>query len=136
MAEQVSRLEMVMAKRQRFTIAEVNAGATILPATPGIGYRMVGAILIAVGGAVGTATSVDILGTASSASRKLVEGAQANLTQSAVVRDGGTGGAVLADGASYTQNDANTAITIGKTGDAVDTATHIDVVFLYTAEQA
>lgn len=121
--------------RTRFTIAEVNAGATLLAALPGYKYRMVGCNAIAIGGNVGTLATVDILGTLSSG-RKLVAFAQASLTRSAVLFDGGTGGAVLADGASYTANDANTAITIGKTGGTGDTATHVDVHFTYVIEAA
>lgn len=119
--------------RTRFTIAEVNAGATLLPALPGYRYRMVACKAISVGGAAGAVTTVDVLGT-STTSRKLVAYAQANLTQSTVLFDGGTGGAVLADGASYTSNDVNTAITVSKTGSAITTATHIDIIFSYVIE--
>lgn len=127
--------EIVRTIRKRFTVAEVNSGATILPAAEGIKYRMVDASAIAVGGAVGEVTTVDILGTATTG-RKLVAFAQASMTQSTQLRSGGTGATILADGASYTANDANTAITIGKTGDAITTATHIDVLFSYVAEEA
>ncbi len=123
----------VLNKRQRFTIAEINAGATLLPAIAGKSYRMIAAKVIAVGGAAGAVTTVDITGTVST-SRKLVAFAQANLTQSAVLVDGGTGGTVLADGASHTANDAGTAILVGKTGASVTTATHIDVIFDYVIE--
>jgi hypothetical protein len=126
----------VLTIRKRFTIAEVNAGATIVPAVPGYKPRMVAAKAISVGGAAGAVTTVDILATASAASRKLVAFAQASLLQSAVLTDGGSGAAVLADGASYTVNDANTAVTIGKTGASVTTATHIDVVFNFVLEKA
>jgi predicted RecA/RadA family phage recombinase len=121
--------------RKRFTIAEVNAGATILPAVAGIKYRMLDAALIAVGGAVTTVTTVDIIATLSSA-RKLMAGAQANLTQSALLRAGATGGTILADGASFTQNDVNTAVTIGKTGSDITVATHVDVLLFYAADPA
>ena len=121
--------------RSRFTVAQVNAGATILPAVAGIKYRMLDAALIAVGGAATAVTTVDILATLSS-SRKLMAGAAAQLTQSALLRAGATGGAILADGASFTQNDANTAVTIGKTGADVATATHIDVLLWYAADPA
>jgi hypothetical protein len=121
--------------RARFTIAEVNAGITLLAALAGYKYRMVGARAISVGGAAAAVTTVDIIGTVSTA-RKLVAYAQASLTQSAVLRDGASGGTVLADGASYTANDANTAITVGITGSAITTATHIDVSFDYTIEAA
>lgn len=122
--------------RQRFTIAEVNAGATLLAAIPGHKYRMVGCTAISVGGAAGAVTTVDVLATQSTSSVKLVAFAQANLTQSAVLKDGGTGATVLADGASYVANDANTAITVGKTGSSVTTATHIDINFTYVIEKA
>jgi len=100
---------VVMNVRQRFTIAEVNAGATLVAAVAGKSIRMVSCKAIAVGGAAGAVTTVDVLGTLSTG-RKLVAFAQANLTQSTVLTDGGTGAAVLADGASYTANDAGTRL--------------------------
>lgn len=126
----VSITGMVQNVRQRFTIAEINAGATLVAAVAGKSIRMVSCKAIAVGGAAGAVTTVDVIGTATTA-RKLVAFAQANLTQSTVLTDGGTGAAVLADGASYTANDAGTAVTVGKTGSNVTTATHIDVIFDY-----
>jgi predicted RecA/RadA family phage recombinase len=111
--------------RKRIAVASVNAGATLLAAIAGAQYRMVHAQAIAIGGAAGAVTTVDILATLSS-SRKLVAFAQASLTQSTVLKDGGTGAAVLADGASYTANDAGTAVTVGITGSAITTATSID----------
>lgn len=125
---------VVKSTRQRFTIAQVNAGATVLAAVEGYKYRLIDAKLIAVGGAVGGATTVDIKGTQSSSVVKLVAAAQAGLTQNTLVRDGDATGAILAAGASYVQNDANTAITIGKTGGDVTTASHIDVVLTYALE--
>lgn len=124
---------MVQNVRQRFTIAEINAGATLVAAVAGKSIRMVSCKAIAIGGAAGAVTTVDVLGTLSTG-RKLVAFAQANLTQSTVLTDGGTGGAVLADGASYTANDAGTAVTVGKTGSNVTTATHIDVIFDYVLQ--
>jgi hypothetical protein len=123
----------VLNVRKRFTIAEVNAGATLVAAVTGKSIRMVNCKAIAVGGAAAAVTTVDVLGTATTG-RKLVAFAQANLTQSTVLTAGGTGGTVLADGASYTANDAGTGVTVGKTGSAVTTATHIDVIFDYVLE--
>lgn len=120
--------------RKRFTVAQVNAGATILPARAGLQYRMVDAFAIAVGGAVGAVTTVDILATLSASSRKLVAFTQANMTQSTLLRAGGTGATILADGASFTTNDANTAVTILKNGSDITTASHIDVSFTYAIE--
>lgn len=131
-----SRASAVQNIRTRFTIAQVNAGATLLAAKTGYAYRMVGCTAISVGGAAGAVTTVDVLGTQSASGVKLVAYAQASLTQSAVLRDGGSGAAVLADGASYVVNDANTAITVGKTGSSVTTATHIDIDFSYVIEKA
>lgn len=122
--------DSVLSKRTRFTIAQVNAGATIVPAVTGKAIRMVGAKVIAIGGAAGAVTTVDILGTQTTAA-KLVAFAQANLTQSTVLTDNGTGATVLADGASYVANDVSTAVTIGRTGSNVTTATHIDVILQY-----
>lgn len=119
--------------RTRFTIAQVNAGATILAAAAGYQYRLVDAAAIAVGGNVGAVTTVDILGTQTT-SVKLVAFAQASLTQSTVLRAGDSGGDVLADGASFVANDANTAITIDITGSDATVATHIDVLLSYTVE--
>ena len=123
-----------MTIKKEFTIAQVNAGATLVPALPGLKVRMHDALAVAKGGAVGAVTTVDIIGTLAAAARKLVAFAQANLTQSAVVRAGGTGGAVLADGASFNANDAGAAITVGKTGADVTTATHIIVELTYSLE--
>jgi hypothetical protein len=126
----VSITDNVLSKRTRFTVAQVNAGATIVPAVTGKAIRVVGTKVIAIGGAAGAVTTVDIIGTQTTAA-KLVAFAQANLTRSTVLTDGGTGATVLADGASYVANDVGTAVTIGKTGSDVTTATHIDVIFDY-----
>ena len=121
--------------RTRSTIAVVNAGATLLAAVTGYKYRIISATAIAVGGAAAAVTTVDILGTQTT-SVKLVAYAQASLTQSAVLKDGGTGAAVLANGASYVACDAATAITINISGSAITTATHIDTNISYVLEAA
>ena len=91
--------------------------------------------MIAVGGNAGTTTTVDILATQAAASVKLMAAAIAQLTRSALLRAGATGGTILADGASFDTNDANTAITVGKTGGALDTATHVDFFVNYVLER-
>jgi len=120
-------------QRFRRTITQVNAGTTLVPAIPGIKIRLVEASAIAIGGAVTSVTTVDILGTLTS-SRKLVAFAQASLTQSTQLKSGGTGAAILADGASFTANDANTAITANITGSAITVATNIDFDLKYALE--
>ena len=125
---------MVLCTRHRVTVAEINAGHELLPAIVGKSYRMIQCLAIAYGGAVGTTTTVDLLGTQAAGSVKLVAYAQANLTQSTVLVSGGTGAAVQADAASYTVCDANTAITVGKTGGDADTATGVDFILTYVIE--
>lgn len=126
----------VQTVRTRFTIAQVNAGATLVAAIPGFKIKMVDCIGIAVGGAVATTTTVDVLATQSTSSVKLIAFAQASMTRSTVLRPGVSGCAVLADGASFVANDANTAITVGKTNSDIATATHIDFIFSYLVEAA
>lgn len=121
--------------RARFTIAQVNAGpVVVLAARAGCKYRMTGCKMISVGGSTAAVTTIDILGTQAASSVKLVAFAQASLTQSTVVSAGASGGAVLADGASYVKNDVNTAININITGSAITTATNIDVIIDYVVE--
>jgi hypothetical protein len=122
--------------RQRVAIADINAGLTLLSALVGFKYRMVDVALIAIGGAVGATTTVDVLGTQSASGVKLLAAAQANLTQNTLLRAGATGGTILAGGASFLANDENAAITIGKTGSDVTTATHVDVLLKYCIDVA
>jgi predicted RecA/RadA family phage recombinase len=122
--------------RTRFTVAQINAGANLLPAVPGARYRLVDAAMIAVGGAAATATSVDLIGTQSASAVNLVAAAVAGLTQNTLLRAGATNAAILAAGASFVANDANTAISVGKTGSNVATATHVDFLVSYVLEPA
>lgn len=122
--------------RTRATIAQINAGLTLLPAVEGMGYRIHDAAMIAVGGNVAAVTTIDIKGTQAASAVVLMAGAQANLTRSTVIRAGATGGTVLADGASFAPNDANTAITVIKAGSDITTATHVDILLTYTLEPA
>jgi hypothetical protein len=125
---------IVLSQRHRITVAEINAGHEILPAISGKSYRIVDFVAIAYGGAVGTTTTVDILGTQSAGSVKLVTFGQANLTQSTPLTVGSTGVTIQADGASFVACDATTAITVGKTGGDADTATGVDFIITYVIE--
>jgi hypothetical protein len=127
--------------RVRATTAQVNAGLIVLPSIPGFGYRIVDATFIAIGGAASGATDVRLLGTRSGSSVALGVAAVAGLTQSTVLRLGtpfataGTASIVaLADGASHTVLDANTAVTVGKTGGSLATSTAIDFLITYVVE--
>ena len=126
----------VHVQRFRKTIAQINAGATLLAAIAGFKYRLVDAYAIAIGGAVGSVTTVDLLGTQSSSSVKLVAFAQASLTEDTLLRAGASGAAILAGGVSFVACDVNTAITVGKTGSDVDTATDVDFVLTYALDEA
>ena len=120
--------------RQRFTIAEINAGATLLPAVVNRKYRLVDCAMIAIGGAAATATSVDLRGTQSASVVNLVAAAVAGLTQNTLLRAGATNSAILAGGASFVACDTNTAITVAKTGSNLATATHVDFIVTYEIE--
>jgi hypothetical protein len=128
-------------QRFRVSIANVNAGLTLLPARPGLKYRLIDGYMVPVGGAVVTCTAVVVLGTQAAGSATLLSAAAAALTQSAKVGPGYTNVAnvsglasILADGASFVPNDVNTAITVGKTGGTCATATNVDVVLTYAID--
>jgi len=127
---------MARSIRVRATIAEANAGLTLLAAIPGYKYRLNNATMIAIGGNVATVTTLDILGTQATTEVKLVAFAQAQLLRSVVLRPGITGAAVLADGASFAACDENKPIRLLKTGTDAATATHVDVILDYTIEAA
>lgn len=136
--------DQVFSVRTRFTIAQINAGATLLPALPKHKYTIVDMALTAIGGAVAAATDVRILGTQAAASVALLITVIAALTQNKLVRAGDRDpvtpfseqALVLAGGLSFVANDANTAITVGMTGSAATTATHVDVMVTYVVDNA
>ena len=113
----------VHSQRTRLTLAQINAGVTLVPAIADRKLRVVGCRMIAYGGAIGAVTTIDILGTQGGSGVKLVTFAQASLTQSTELSAGGAGTTVLADGASRTPCDVGTGITLGKTGSNATTAT-------------
>ncbi len=119
--------------RRRFTVAELDAGATLVQKVPGLRYRMIDAQAIAIGGDVTTVTTIDIIGDVGGA-RKLVAFGVAALTEDDMVRVGEAGGVHLAAGASFTTNDAGDAILVGTTGAAITVATHVDISFTYAID--
>ena len=124
--------------RHRATTAEVNAGHELLPALAGYKYRLVDVTMIAIGGAAQTATSVDILTTQGASVVRPLVVAVAALSQSAVVKPNSANATVLADGASFIANDANTAVSVSKqnAGSNLATDTHIDEILSYVIEAA
>jgi hypothetical protein len=121
--------------RSRQTIAAINAGATLLPAIPGMKYRINDVSMIAIGGAAAGATLVRVLGTQAAGSVVINSATVGILTQSAMVRAGIANSVILADGASFVANDVNTAITCDKTGASLTTSTHIDFLISYSLER-
>lgn len=129
--------DMSFVVHRRMTIADVNSGAfPILPAIYGWKYRPQFMMMLAEGGAVGAATTVDILGTQAAASVKLAAVAIAALTQNTLVRAGDANFTILAAAASFNDCDPNTAIIASKTGASITTATHIHFFMTYTLVRA
>jgi hypothetical protein len=124
--------------RVRATTAQVNAGLALLPQLAGYKYRITDLTLIAIGGNAATATSVDIVTTQGGSAARPFVAAVAALTRSAVVKPDSANVTVLADGASFVANDANTAVYISKqaAGSNLATATHIDCILSYVIEAA
>ncbi len=140
LVDQVTAIEdsavLVRNIRRRCTTAEINAGVELLPAVAGFKYRLIDATLIAIGGNAATATAVTINATQAASGVALITAAIAALTRSAIVKPNSANVTVLADGASNVLNDVNTAITVGKTGSSLATATAVDVIMSYTLEAA
>jgi hypothetical protein len=126
----------VLNVRMRVTAAQVNAGHTVLPAVSGHKYRLVDAVLIAVGGTTAGFDGLLVRGTQSTSVVNLIDAKLAALARSAVARPGATNVNVLADGASFVANDTNTAITVIKDGANLTGATDIDVMLQYVLEAA
>jgi predicted RecA/RadA family phage recombinase len=123
--------DLVQTLRTRVTLAQLNAGLTLLSAVSGYKYRLIDCTLIAIGGAATAATAVRITGVQAASTVALISAAVAALTQSTVVKPNTSNVTVLANGASFEQNDASTAIAIDKTGSAMTTLTHVDVILTY-----
>lgn len=115
--------------RERVAVADINNGYTLLPAHPKYAYRLEHAKMIAIGGAASGATDVRILGTRAAASVALMTVAVASLTQNAV-NDIATA-TDLDGGLSFNELDAETAVTVGKTGGTLATSTHVDFIVSY-----
>ena len=121
--------------RTRTTTANVNTGATLIPAVPGLKIRLTDMAMISIGGAAATATTVDIKATQGAASVKLFAVPVASLVQTAVVKPGTIAlSGPLADGACFVANDVNTAVTIGSTTNNLATSTHIDTILTFVLD--
>lgn len=127
---------VVKTLRTRLTIAQINAGIDLLPGLLAVRWRLVDAWMIAIGGAVTSNTSVNISGMVAGTATQLLACAQAALTQSTLLRAGAANAAILANGASFTQQDANAALRATNVGSAITVATHVDFFFDYVADPA
>jgi len=123
---------VVKTLRTRITLAQANAGVTLLPALPGVKWQLLDWVMIALGGNAATATSLNIAGTSAASAVQLAVTAIAALTRSAVVRAGAANAVVLADGASFAALDVNTAVTCVSVG-TMATATGFDITIDYQA---
>lgn len=132
--------------RQRFTVAQLTTAGlafTCCPALPGVRWRMCDLLAVAIGGNVTTSTSVNVAGTVAAAAVELAVIAAARLARSVINRMGtpfATAGAesitALADGASFTQMDANTALIAHSVGGTPTVATAVDFIIDYVADPA
>lgn len=121
--------------RIRKTIAEINAGTTLLAAIRGFKYRITDIAIVALGGTTAGATSLDVKGVSGGSAVIILSALIAGLTRSRMLRMGeATNGVILADGASFVAMDANTAITAIKAGSDFSGATHFDFLVDYVVE--
>ena len=136
-----SAVPIRLSVRTRVTLAQLNAGLTLLPALPGFSYRLFDIAMVAIGGAATTGTSVNVIGTRAAAPVQLAVVAIARLVQSVYLRCGtpfATAGAesitTLADGASWAALDVNAPITVITVGSAMTVMTNIDVTLDFTID--
>lgn len=121
--------------RTRVTTAQANAGLTPVVPSPGAGraLRLIDAMMIAIGGAAATATSVRLTGTRGTSAVQLYVQPVAGLGQSVVARPAAAA-TVQADGASFTLLDANTPILQTVDNNNLATATAIDNIVTFAVE--
>lgn len=123
--------------RTRVPIASVNTGVTLLAAFAGRKYRIVDAQVIAIGANTTstTATGVAVSCTQAASVVAVYTVAKAQLTRSAENRFGTASTTILADGASQTACDSNTAVTFAAAGGSdLAGATNMDVILDYSLE--
>lgn len=112
------------------TIAEINAGHTIVTVPATRLFRLTDVMAVAYGGSCATVTTVDL----KVGSTTLFTYAQANLTQSNILSIGSTGVTALADGASFSAGAAGDDVTVIKNGSDVATCTGVRFILSYALE--
>ena len=126
------------ALRTRVTLAQANAGITLLAAVAGLKYRIASWKIIAIGAnaaATANATGVKITGVQAAGTVNLGITLLAALTRSAVNTPATANTTLLADGASFVANDANSIVAFSANGGSdLITATAFDVILDYAVE--
>ena len=112
---------------QRVTTAEVNSGLALLTPSATGQYRLMDIKLRAIGGNASAATSVEI--TEETSGAIFFQAPVANLTQNVTI---GVDAANIVDTNLGIASVAGKKILIGKTGSSLATATHIDVLMIYS----
>jgi hypothetical protein len=114
----------------KLTVAQINAGITVVAAEPGLTIKATDFYMKAIGGAVGAVTTIDIKDTAAS---PVTVGtcAQAQLTENAILRAGATGTVHTNLGEALT---AGKGLQVVKNGSDITTATHVIVCIDYIRE--
>lgn len=124
--------------RTRVTLAQLNAGYTFLPAVTGRKYRLVNLKMISIGAsmaATANATGIAVSATQSASVVALYTVNLAQLTRSTINTLGTASTVVLADGASFIDNDSATAVTVKAVGGTdLITATGVDLDITYAIE--
>jgi hypothetical protein len=108
------------------TVAQVNTGINLVAGVAGKTIKIIGIMLQAIGGAAGTATSVDIADTDGTV---FAACAIASLTENTIIREAG-----MTITNIHSALAADKGIKLQKAGDALDTATHINYVVNYCYE--
>lgn len=126
--------------RTRVTLAEMNAGKTLLGAYAGAKWKISDVKVIAIGGAAAAtadATGVAVYGTKAGTVTALYTALLAALTENAVCQINTADTSVATAGALFAANDVKTAITCkAVSAGAFDliTATHFDVILTVCLE--
>jgi hypothetical protein len=114
--------------KNRVTAADINFGpVTLLAPVQNYKYQIFGMNLIAIGGAAGGSTSINIVGTRNGVAVNLLVALVAGLTQSTILNAGSANATILPDGASFLELDKSTGVTMQKIGANLTGATAIDV---------
>ena len=109
------------------SVAEINAGHVLVTVPENRQFQLVDLKQVAIGGTVGTTTSVEV----GCGAADLTSTTAATLADSAVIQMDTSGVTVLADGASFSAQTAGVDLSVSKTGGDADTATGVRFIISY-----